>query len=66
MSITKAKSLVGCEDVIEIKKKKKFTPENREINSIKSGHYVYLIGIVPLGKLSFAQRHMIIWLKADD
>ena len=31
-----------------------FTPENREIHSIKSGHYVDLIGTVPLGKLSFA------------
>ena len=31
-----------------------FTLENREIHSIKSGHYVDLIGTVPLGKLSFA------------
>ena len=31
-----------------------FTSENREIHSIKSGHYVDLIGTIPLGKLSFA------------
>ncbi len=31
-----------------------FTSENREIHSIKLGHYVDLIGTVPLAKLSFA------------